>query len=226
MSLVLSDLPEHERPRERLAALGPDALSERELLALVLRNGRRGESAVDLAGTLLLKFGGLSGLSGALPEEIAAISGIGPAKAAAVVAAFRLGALAGRSNGCPPVLAEPADIALVASEHLTGLRRERLLVLVCDGGNRLTKVAPVADGSMDRCLVPVREILNVVLRHDGRAFALAHNHPSGDPEPGRHDRESTVAVASAAKQVGLRFLDHVVVASGGWRSACSTRAMS
>ncbi len=226
MSVVLSDLPEHERPRERLAALGPDALSERELLALVLRNGRRGESAVDLAGTLLVKFGGLTGLSGARPEEIAAISGIGPAKAAAVVAAFRLGALAGRRNGVTAVLSESADIALVASEHLTGLRRERLLVLVCDGGNRLTKVAPVAEGSMDRCLVPVREILNIVLRHDGRAFALAHNHPSGDPEPSRHDREATVAVASAAKQVGLRFLDHVVVASEGWRSACSTRAMS
>ena len=201
--------------------LGPDALSDRELLALILRNGRPGESAVDLAGTLLAKFGGLSGLSSALPEEIAVIPGIGPAKAAALVAAFRLGALVARRDCSTTILARLADIARVASEHLTALRRERLLVLVCDGGNRLTRVAPVADGSMDRCLVPLREILNYVIRNDGRAFALAHNHPSGDPSPSQADRASTVLVSEGARVVGLRFLGHVVVCDDGWESCSS-----
>lgn len=90
MAVVLSALPAHERPRERLRAVGVEALSERELLALVLRNGRTGESAVDLAGSLLAAFGGLTGLARALPEELATIPGVGLAKAASLVAALRL----------------------------------------------------------------------------------------------------------------------------------------
>src|SRR5258708_5718844 len=96
MPVVLSALPEHERPRERLLAVGVASLSERELLALVLRNGRTGESAVDLAGSLLATFGGLNGLARALPEELAVVPGVGSAKAASLVAAFRLGVLASR----------------------------------------------------------------------------------------------------------------------------------
>ena len=98
MAVVLSALPERDRPRERLRAIGVGALSERELIALVLRNGRTGESAVDLASTLLAAFGGLSGLAQALPEELAQIPGVGPAKSASLVAALRLGALAGRGR--------------------------------------------------------------------------------------------------------------------------------
>jgi DNA repair protein RadC len=101
MATVLSALPKHERPRERLRAVVVEALSERELLALVLRNGRTGESAVDLAGYLLAKFSGLAGLSRALPEELAMVPGIGQAKAASLVAALRLGALAGREVDSP-----------------------------------------------------------------------------------------------------------------------------
>ena len=214
--MVLSALPVSERPRERLRALGAESLSERELLALVLRNGRKGESAVDLAGSLLATFGGLSGLARALPEELAAIPGVGIAKAASVVAALRLGVLTGRVVDEVPVLRSSADIARVAAEHLHGLRRERVLVLVCDGANRLVQVVIVSQGSMDRSLVPVREILNAVLRHDGRAFALAHNHPSGDIAPTDADRRATADVVAGAKAVGLRFLDHLVVARNDW----------
>jgi DNA repair protein RadC len=213
MPVVLSALPEHERPRERLQALGVESLSERELLALVLRNGRTGESAVDLAGSLLATFGGLNGLARALPEELAAVPGVGLAKAASLVAAFRLAVLASRVIEAP-VLKSSADIASVAAEHLRGLRRERVLVLVCDGANRLLQVVTVSEGSLDRSLVPVREILNAVLRHDGRAFALAHNHPSGDATPSDADRRATVQVIAGAQAVGARFLDHVVVARG------------
>jgi DNA repair protein RadC len=218
MATVLSALPEHERPRERLWAVGVEALSERELLALVLRNGRTGESAVDLAGSLLAAFGGLTGLTLALPEELAMVRGIGQAKAASLVAALRLGAMAGREVN-KPVLRSSADIARVATEHLRGLRRERVLVLVCDGANRLMQVVTVAEGSMDRSLVPVREILNAVLRHDGRAFALAHNHPSGHPTPSDADRRATIDAMAGAKAVGIRFLDHLVMCRDSWERA-------
>ncbi|MGV1029809.1 MAG: JAB domain-containing protein, partial [Dermatophilaceae bacterium] len=178
----MAKVPPHERPRERLLAGGAETLTDRELLALVLRNGTHGLSALDLASELLAEYGGLAALSAARPEELASRRGIGAAKAASVVAAFQL---ARRSEPSPNTLTlrRPADVADVARRQLAGLRRERVLELVCDGANRLRKMVAVSEGSIDRSLVPVREILNAVLRHDGRAFALAHNHPSGDPEP-------------------------------------------
>lgn len=211
----IAKLPAHDRPRERLLRCGPAALSERELLALVLRQGRTGESALDLAGSLLCEYGSVSALASTRPEELAQRSGIGPAKAAALIAAFRLGRLA---DGAVETvtLRNAADVARVASQELAGLRRERVVVLVCDGANRVRRTVIVTEGAADRSLFPVREILNAVLRHDGNAFAVAHNHPSGDPTPSETDQSATVELAAAAKIVGLRFLDHVLVADKKW----------
>ncbi|MBA2280186.1 MAG: DNA repair protein RadC [Acidimicrobiia bacterium] len=211
----MAAVPAHERPRERLLARGAEALSERELLALVLRNGALGQSALDLAAELLADYGCLAALAAARPEELAVKRGIGDAKAAALVAAFQLGGRV-RGGNDNAVLRSAEDVADVARGELAGLRRERLLVLVCDSANRLRRSVVVSEGSIDRSLVPVREILNAVLRHDGRAFALAHNHPSGDPSPSDVDRLATNDIAAAAKVVGLRFLDHIVIAGDRW----------
>ena len=208
------DLPAHERPRERLLRLGPEALAERELLALVLGSGRRGESALDVAAALLAEFGGLGQLARARPEELRRRGGIGAARAAALVAAFRLGRLAADAVDEAPVLRGPEDVAAVALRELAGLRRERVIVLVCDGANRLRHVVTVSEGASDRAPFPVREVLQAVLRHDGKAFAVAHNHPSGDPTPSQADVEATRAIEEAARSVRVRFLDHVVVAGG------------
>ena len=216
---MIAKLPTQDRPRERLWLRGVEALSERELLALVLRSGRRGESALDLAHALLAEYGGLAGMATAQPEELSNLPGIGPAKAAAIVAAFRLGALATTSIVDRPLLASPADVAEVVCRDLARLQRERVLVLVCNAANRLQRTVVVSEGSLDRSLVPVREILNAVLRHDGRAFAVAHNHPSGDPTPSDADCRASEAVAAAARAVGLRFLGHVVVAGERWATA-------
>ena len=210
-------MPPHERPRERLLALGVEALAERELLALVLRSGTRAASALDVAASLLSEYGSISTLAQARPEELAARTGIGVAKAAGLVAAFQLGRHAAFET-MPVVLRGPAEVADVARRELDGLRRERVLVLVCDAANRLRRTVVVSDGSIDRSLLPVREILNAVLRHDGRAFALAHNHPSGDPEPSAADRRATTEVSAAASVVGVRFLGHVVVAGERWQA--------
>lgn len=218
MTVLMAAIPPHERPRERLIAGGTEVLSERELLALVLRNGTRGVSALDLASELLAEYGSMGALAVALPEELAMRKGVGPAKAAALVAAFQLGRRAMSSADQGVVLRGGDDVARVARRLLAGLRRERVLVLVCDSANRLRRTVVVADGSIDRSLVPVREILNAVLRNDGRAFALAHNHPSGDPDPSDADRMATAEVAVGAKTAGLRFLGHVVVAAEDWRA--------
>ncbi|MGO9297741.1 MAG: JAB domain-containing protein [Streptosporangiaceae bacterium] len=212
----MAAIPPHERPRERLLAQGAEALTERELLALVLRNGTKGTSALGLAAGLLADYGSLGELAAARPEELAMRPGVGHAKAAALVAAFSLSRRLNAGMGERPVLQRPGDVARIAVRELRAARRERVLVLICDAGNRLRSTAIVSEGSVDQSLMPVREILNAVLRHDGRAFALAHNHPGGTAEASDADQRATTDLREAAKVVGVRFLGHVVVAGTEW----------
>ena len=216
MSQLIASIEGHERPRERLAALGPGALRDAELVALVLRNGRPGAGALSLAEELLVTFGGLSGLLLARPEELSAVPGVGPAKAAGLVAACQLGARTESARSEAPILRRPADVAASVQHLLADARRERVVVLVVDASLRLRHTVVVTEGGLDRSLVPVRDVLNAALRHDGRGFALAHNHPSGDPTPSDADRRATTDVAAGAKTVGLRFLGHVVIAGDQW----------
>jgi DNA repair protein RadC len=215
MSVRIADLPESDRPRERLWRRGAAALSTPELIALVLGHGRKGESAVELAAGLLAEYGSLERLASAEPEELAARPGLGPAKTAALLAALHLGRHFGKGP-VPATVRRPDDLATFALRELAGLRRERVLVLVLDAGNRVQRVVALTDGSVDRSLLPVREVLNAVLRNDGVAFALAHNHPSGDLTPSKQDLLATEAVAIAARLVDLRFLDHLIVTDLGW----------
>jgi DNA repair protein RadC len=216
MSILIADLPIQKRPRERLAASGADELSESELLALVLRSGSRGKSAVDLGAGLLAEYGGLARLATARPEDLACFYGIGQAKATALVAAFHLGRLVSGLPAEDAPIQGPEDVFRVSQARLAGEGEERVLVLVCDADDRLQGTEAVAVGSIDCSALPVPEILNCVLRNKGRAFAIAHNHPSGDPSPSDADVLATRALASAAIVMGLRFLEHVVVAGDEW----------
>lgn len=222
MAVPIAALPVHDRPRERLLALGAGALSDQELLAILLRSGTRGTGATELAAGLLSEHGGVHGLASVRPEELAATAGIGIAKAASLVAAFELGRRAAHPE--ERILIRSAeDVVRVARRNLDGQRRELVVVLVCDASNHLRRTVVVSEGSTDRSLVPVREILNAVLRHDGRSFALAHNHPSGSSEPSAADERATRRVCDAAGVVGLRFLGHVVVAKDGTWSGVTAR---
>lgn len=214
-------MPLHERPRERLLQRGADALSERELLALVLREGTSGRSALDVAADLLSEYRSLTAIATAAPESLARCHGVGMAKATAIIAAIRLGQLAGADRPTGVRLRGAQDVVTVVRGEFVALRRERVLTVVCDATNRVRRVEVIASGSVDRAPVPVREVLNCVLRHDGRAFAVAHNHPSGDPTPSEADFDATRELRSAAKTVGLRFLDHVIVAGDRWASAAT-----
>lgn len=225
MGISIADLPRDQRPRERLWSLGVNALSDAELLALLLRHGRVGESALDLAGSLLAAHGGIYRMARARPEELACHPGVGVAKAAALVAAFSLAKRAAEPINDAAELRDASDVAAASHVMLADAQRERVVVLVCDARNRVKHRVEVAEGAIDRTPVPVREVLNAVLRHDGRAFAVAHNHPSGDPEPSMADRRATTALMDAARTVGLRFLDHVVVAGDAWASATPIRRM-
>jgi DNA repair protein RadC len=105
---------------------------------------------------------------------------------------------------------------MIARAELDGLRRERVLVLICDAAHRLRRIVIVSEGTIDNALVPIREILNAVLRHDGRAFAVAHNHPCGQLAASKADRLATTNLRRAASVVGLRFLTHIVISAGDW----------
>jgi DNA repair protein RadC len=206
-----------DQPRERLLRLGPGALSDAELVALVAGVEAQERNEVAVGQDLIAECGGLRGLAAAFPEELTRSPGIGPAGAARLLAAFEL---ASRSTVAPTirVVDSAAAIAELVAPVLARERREKVVVLVADAANRVLRVVPVATGGLDSSPLPVREVLHAVLRYDGRAFALAHNHPSGDPTPSVYDREATDAVGRAADAVGLRFLDHVVIGDTSWRS--------
>lgn len=210
-------MPAHDRPRERLVALGAAALSDAELVAIHLGTGGRGENAISLAQSLLAEWGGVGGLAAAAVDELSRRRGVGPAKAARLVAAF---ALAGRVSGpsVGRVLRTSADIAAVAAPLIGRERVEQVVLMIADHQLRLSRIVPVARGSATRCVMPVREILSLVLRHDGVAFALAHNHPGGSLDPSGEDIAITARVQSAANEVGLRLLDHVIVVRDVWQS--------
>ena len=206
-----------DQPCERLLRLGPGALSDAELVALVAGIEAQGRDDVAVGRQLILECGGLRGLATAFPEELTRSPGITSTGAVRLVAAFELAA---RATAAPTnrVLDSASTIAELVAPLLARERREKVVVLVADAANRVVRVVPVASGGADSSPLPIRDVVQAVLRYDGRAFALAHNHPSGDPTPSAKDREATEAVGRAADAVGLRFLDHVVVAATSWRS--------
>ncbi|MEM9518962.1 MAG: DNA repair protein RadC [Actinomycetota bacterium] len=212
MGRPLADLPEPARPRERLAASGCRSLSDMELLALQLRSGTAGSSANDLATDLLAEFGSVQRLATATVEELTRVPGVGTAKASSIVAAFEIGRRAQVPAEQRPNLARASDVAELAAAILADSSRERVIIFICDRAGTLLHKHELSAGSDRRSVIEVREVLNAVLRHDGAAFALAHNHPSGDPSPSDADVRATEATADGAKTVGLRFLGHVIVA--------------
>jgi DNA repair protein RadC len=157
-------------------------------------------------------------LAAARPEELSKVTGVGPAKAARLAAAFGLAARFDAPSE-PVRLLTSKDIARAAQPVIGHARTEQILVLVADGGSRLKRTEIVATGTAKSCPLPVREILATVLRHDGVTFAVAHNHPGGDPTPTAKDLAATAQLQEAAAATGLRFLDHIVVGNGTWCSA-------
>lgn len=211
----------HDLPRERLVAQGVAALSDAELVAIHLGTGRRGSGVLTIARSLLDEWGGVAGLARADVDELSKTPGVGVAKACRLVAAFALTDRIGPRAG--QVVRTSADIAAVAIPRIGRARREEVLLLLLDGHHRVMRVIGVASGGATSSQVPVREVLSLALRHDAVAFALAHNHPSGSATPSAQDVAVTDRLSTAAGEVGLRFLDHVVVAGTAWRSVSASR---
>jgi len=213
----LRDLPSEERPRERLLRLGPGSLTNEELLALLLRTGIPGQSALDLARDLLAARGGLIGLAGLTAPELASERGVGPTRASAIAAAIEIArrlpaeTLSGRD-----LLNEPRLVKEFLRQAQADDSQERTGALFLNARNRLLKNDPdIYRGTLDRAVVEPREILRRALVGKAAAVILYHNHPSGDPTPSREDREFTRRLAAASESVGVRLLDHIVVGREG-----------
>jgi len=206
-------------PRERLAAFGPEGLTDTELLALLLRTGTRGRPVAELAGSLLVRHGGLRGLARILPAELRAHTGVGEAKGASVMAAFELGRrLCERRLRPGDLIRSPADVHRHFHTRLRDAPHEVFLVLLLDGRHRVIRPVLTSQGTFTASLVHPREVFGPALREPAAAIVLVHNHPSGDPTPSREDREITARLASAGELLGIPVLDHVVVAEEGYTS--------
>ncbi len=208
----IKDLEQGERPRERLAILGPEALSDSELLAILLRTGLRGMNAVQLARNLLLDSGGLTGLHRKSFGELCQMRGIGAAKAAQLKVAIELGRrLATARPEERPKIQSPEDAAAQVLYEMGALEEERLRVLLLNTRNELMRIVEVYRGSLNSSLIRVGELFREAIRENAAAIIVVHNHPSGDPTPSPEDVAVTRAIVEAGKTMDIEVLDHLVI---------------
>jgi len=217
----IKDWPEAERPREKLLVRGAEALTDAELLALVLRTGDAGSetSALDLARLLLRQFESLGGMARAVTSELREVRGIGPAKAAELQAVFELARrFAGRELRPGGRFGSSEEVFQFFHERLRDLKKEVFLALLLDSKNRLIREVRVSEGSLTASIVHPREVFAPVIRESAAAVLFVHNHPSGDPTPSREDLEITSRLREAGELMGVRVLDHVIIGSGRYVS--------
>jgi DNA repair protein RadC len=209
---ALREVPQAERPRERLALRGPGGLNAAELIALVWGTGARGMNAVDLAEEALARHDGLTGLARASDTELAAIPGIGPVRAAQLSAAFELGRrlLADWPTGRWTIRA-PRDVAERLILQMGRLEREELRVVLLNTKNAVLRVSTVYQGNVSSSLVRVGELYRDAVRLNASGIILVHNHPSGDPTPSPDDLHLTAEALAAGGLLDIELLDHLVI---------------
>lgn len=215
----ITDLHENERPRERLEQLGPQALSNAELIAILLRVGVSGENAVQVGQRLLQQFGGLGGLHRAPFEELVNQHGIGDAKAAQIKAAIELGRrLTLEAPEERPMINSPADAAALVQYEMSALEQEHLRVLLLDTKNHVMDIMEVYHGSVNMSQVRVGEVFKGAVRRNATGVIVVHNHPSGDPTPSPDDVAVTRALVQAGKLLDVDVLDHLIIGQGRYIS--------
>jgi DNA repair protein RadC len=216
--------PLQERPRERMAALGARQLGDAELLAILLRSGGAGASALTLARklqALALSRGGFDRLQ---PADLLEVKGMGPAKASAVAAALEWGRRQGRTRTAP-ALSGPAAAIEVLRPLLEGRQEEHVAVLALDARRRVSASELVSRGTLTQSLAHPREIFRTAIKLGAAAVVVGHNHPSGDPAPSPDDHALTRRLREAAEILGIPLVDHIIVgaetcfsyAETGWR---------
>jgi len=211
LSSRIQDMPYDQRPREKLASLGPAALDNAELMALFISTGMKGRSAIEIGRELIAKYGSMAALGGLPVAELSKIKGLGLAKASKLAAAFELGTRVAREQLRDVSLETPELIHNFFGPQLRHLSQEQVMVAVLDSRLRHLATTVVSVGTVNDSSAHPREILRPVITRGAYGFILIHNHPSGDPSPSRADEIVTKRVVDAAKLMQVCFLDHVII---------------
>jgi DNA repair protein RadC len=212
---TIKDLPKVERPREKLMQYGPEKLSNSELLAILLRSGKEGENVVELANKILKKFS-TNKLPNLTFKDLKDYPGLGPAKACEIVACFELGKRVLKDKKAEIYL-KPRDI-WEELKDLRDYRKEHFVIFYLDSRNQEIKREIISVGSLNANLVHPREVFEPAVRNLAAQIILAHNHPSGDPEPSEDDLEITKRLVESGKVLGIEVMDHIIVTKNGFLS--------
>jgi DNA repair protein RadC len=213
----IKEWPEDERPRERLLKYGVDGFSDAQLLAIIIRNGREGRSAVDLGMELLEKFGGLDGIAQAGINEIRGkkgVKGIGPAKIAEIKAAIELGRRHQKPSLAGASFCSSGDVVSYYQPRMKDLKKEMFRCALLDTKNKIIRDEVVSVGSLTASLVHPRETFKAAIRESAAAVIFIHNHPSGDIKPSQEDILLTRRLVQAGEVLGIQVLDHIIIGDG------------
>lgn len=216
--LTMRDLPEEERPRERLYKYGPEVLSNSELLAIIISTGNKKESALAVAQRLLshsYQDNELLWLLEASMEEISSIEGIGLVKAGKVKAALELGRRLSRGFSARKAsIKSPDDVAALLMDQMRYLKKEHFKLIELDTKNKVISIDDISVGTLDSSIVHPREVFLNAIKHSSASVILVHNHPSGDPKPSQEDIATTKRLVQAGEILGISVLDHVIIGDG------------
>lgn len=218
-SFTIHDLPKSERPRERLQRYGAEALSAQELLALVIGRGVSKKSVMTIAQELLTRFGNIKAISEATIEELSQIKGIGFAKAAQIKACFELG----KRQDLEPELKDfdikdPQSVVKAIRAGIKDKAKEHFKLILLNTRNKIIGISTVSIGSLNASLVHPREVFKDAIMHNAYSVVLAHNHPSGDPEPSEDDLIITKRLTEVGKILGIEVIDHIIISKNGFFS--------
>ncbi len=214
-SPALKDLPAEERPRERLHAYGAQALTTAELIAILIRTGNAQRSAVSLGEFLLAEFGSIKGVATASAEQLAAVKGLGLAKAAQIKAALEFGnRLALFTEEGRPAIGGPRDVSNLLMPDLRYQKKEHLKSLLLDTKNKVLAIKTVSIGDLSSSIVHPREVYKDAVLASAASIIVAHNHPSGDPTPSAEDVAVTKRLIQSGEIMGIDLLDHIVLGDG------------
>lgn len=209
----IKDWPEGERPREKLLMRGPRALSDAELLALLIESGTGGVTALDLAKRLLVEYHTLSELASKGVAELQRMKGIGPARAARVMAALEVGRRLQKGAASKDVRVDsPEDIVRMKQPEFRGLKKEVFQVMLLDSANKIIRETTISEGTLNASIVHPREVFKTAVDHLAAGVVLLHNHPSGVASPSDEDRKVTRQMVQSGEIMGIPVLDHIILA--------------
>lgn len=216
--LTMHDIPNEERPRERLLSQGANTLSTTELLAIILRTGSQSENVLQLASRILSSYGGLYGLARVTPDELLSFNGLGKAKATQILAAMALGQRASMLQSEERPQIQNAHDAARLFADMGSLTQEQIRVMLLDSSRKMTHIYTVYIGTVNMSVLRISELYREAIIRNSPAIIVAHNHPSGDTYPSPEDIDITRAMLKAGDLLNIQLVDHLIIGQTGWHS--------